>query len=134
MTCTRRLTFCAGHRVLGHEGKCANPHGHNYAAEITVNGVEDPLGRVLDFGVIKSVVGAWLDTQWDHKFLINGEDIELLNALSAFPVYQFPGNPTAEVIAHELYAMTTTLLQPYGVKVTHIRLWETENCWADVPD
>ena len=31
LTCTRRLQFCAGHRVYGHESKCANVHGHNLA-------------------------------------------------------------------------------------------------------
>ncbi len=30
MTATRRLQFCAGHRVYKHESKCANLHGHNY--------------------------------------------------------------------------------------------------------
>ena len=54
---TRRLEFDAGHRVLGHEGKCKNLHGHRYSAEITVTAPDlDGLGRVIDFGVIKEKV------------------------------------------------------------------------------
>lgn len=40
ITCTRRLQFCAGHRVLGHEGKCARPHGHNYTLFVTAKAVK----------------------------------------------------------------------------------------------
>ena len=49
----RQVKFCAGHRLLGHEGKCANLHGHNYLIQFHVTGNEiDELGRVVDFGVI----------------------------------------------------------------------------------
>ena len=46
----RRFTFCAGHRLVGHEGKCQNLHGHNYTLEVYVTGREqDEVGRILDF-------------------------------------------------------------------------------------
>ena len=48
ITCTRRLTFCAGHRVLGHESKCAHPHGHNYVVYVTAEAEQlDDVGRVM---------------------------------------------------------------------------------------
>ncbi|MFM8407908.1 MAG: 6-pyruvoyl trahydropterin synthase family protein, partial [Pirellulaceae bacterium] len=28
----RRISFCAGHRLFGHGGKCEHFHGHNYVA------------------------------------------------------------------------------------------------------
>ena len=46
----RRFTFCAGHRLVGHEGKCRNLHGHNYTLEVYLTGQEqDEIGRILDF-------------------------------------------------------------------------------------
>ena len=57
----RQISFCAGHRLLGHEGKCANLHGHNYVAEIYVSGAEfDSLGRVVDFAVINRLFKGWI--------------------------------------------------------------------------
>ncbi len=35
ITATRRVQFCAGHRVHRHESKCRNLHGHNYVAFFT---------------------------------------------------------------------------------------------------
>jgi len=97
VNCTRRLTFSAGHRVLGHEGKCQFPHGHNYAAEITAEAIRlDPIGRVVDFSVIKRVVGEWIEQNWDHAFLVNTEDTELLEVFAHHPKWKLavlPYNP-----------------------------------------
>lgn len=138
MNVTRRLTFCAGHRVLGHEGKCAHPHGHNYVAEITVDGTRDRVGRVVDFGVLKQVVGSWIDEHWDHAFLICDLDAELVEWFDAHPqwrAFQLPVNPTAENLAELLLCVSQNLLHSKGLAVWRVRLWETENCYADaVPD
>jgi 6-pyruvoyltetrahydropterin/6-carboxytetrahydropterin synthase len=135
-TCTRRLTFAAGHRVLGHEGKCQNPHGHNYAVEITVSGKLDALGCVVDFGVVKELVGEWIEANLDHAFLVNRDDQELLDALdvNGWPVYQMDGNPTAENIALMLFKVAGDLLAEKRVAVERVRVHETENCYADVSD
>jgi len=64
---TRKIEFDSGHRVLGHEGKCAHLHGHRYVAEITVESAGlDSLGRVVDFSVIKEKVGKWVDENWEY--------------------------------------------------------------------
>ena len=137
MNCTRRLTFSAGHRVLGHEGKCQFPHGHNYVAEITAEAIRlDPIGRVVDFSVIKRVVGEWIEQNWDHAFLVNTEDTELLEVFAHHPKWKLavlPYNPTAENMAKELLLAAAGLIakSQEHVRVIHVRLWETENCWAD---
>lgn len=85
--------ICAGHRVVGHEGKCQHLHGHNYRVHFTC--IADPaitakrskelgipqnsigldeIGRVIDFSVIKERLCMWLETNWDHKFLAWVED------------------------------------------------------------
>jgi 6-pyruvoyltetrahydropterin/6-carboxytetrahydropterin synthase len=133
--CTRRLTFAAGHRLLGHAGKCRHPHGHNYAVEIMAEGSLDQQGRVIDFGVIKEQVGGWIDAQLDHAFIVHAEDVQLVDALKGEKIYQLRGNPTAENIAEHLLSVSQDLLLPHGVRVRRVRVYETDNCYADaMPD
>ena len=139
-TCTRRLTFCAGHRVLGHENKCANVHGHNYIVHVEAEAdALDALGRVVDFGMMKETIGGWLDSEWDHAFLIWERDTELIAALQRIPggthlaVVSF--NPTAENIAnHLLLHVAPVLLLDSGVRIRQVIVEETENCQATATD
>lgn len=135
-TCTRRLQFCAGHRVVGHEGKCAQPHGHNYVAWITARADElDDIGRVIDFSVLKESVGGWIEHHWDHGFVVYEDDKELLDAFAGMDakVYELETNPTAEnMAAHLLKWVCPLVLADTGVTVVHVLLDETENCSAEV--
>lgn len=161
-TITRKLEFDAGHRVLGHEGKCRHLHGHRYVAELEVSASEylksqgtelDECSRVIDFSVLKSVVGGWVDEHWDHNLLLNENDpLWLLcqaamevsdslpvlgsNALEIFQgkqpyIVQGGENPTAEVLARLLFQKAEELLKPYDIRVMCIRMYETPNCWAE---
>lgn len=134
-TCTRRIEWDAAHRVMRHESKCAHLHGHRYVAEVTVAAPElDSLGRVIDFSVVKEIVGYWVDREWDHGTMLCAEDYELqeLCAKNGWKHYLFDTrNPTAENIAKELFDSATLLLQHVHVTVTHVRIYETPNCWAD---
>ncbi len=66
----RRFTFCAGHRLVGHEGKCRNLHGHNYTLEVYLTGQEqDEIDRILDFKQLKLRMNGWIDDHWDHTFI-----------------------------------------------------------------
>ncbi len=102
ITADRYHDISVGHRVHGHESKCAHLHGHNYRIHFKVaaspttisfgalmfapetdpehvqavqayNGLDD-VGRVLDFSVIKSKLCMWLEDNWDHKFLAWEDD------------------------------------------------------------
>ena len=138
ITCTRRLEWDAAHRVPRHESKCRAWHGHRYAAEITCSAPQlDDRGRVVDFGVIKERVGAWIDQHWDHTVLLQrGDDdpavavLAASNEASGRPVYWMDGAPTAENIAAELAGCASDLLRETGVTVESVRVWETPNCSA----
>lgn len=72
---TRYHDISVGHRVHGHESKCAHLHGHNYRIHFEVVAPQlDKVGRVLDFSVIKSQLCEWLEKNWDHKFLAWHDD------------------------------------------------------------
>ena len=132
--CTRRLAFDSAHRVMRHESKCKNLHGHRYVAEVTACSSKlDTLGRVIDFGVIKEVLGSWVDEKWDHGTIVNQDDGEIINLCNEqnWKLYILKNNPTAENMAEHLYLKGNELLLPYGVSVSSIRVYETPNCWAD---
>lgn len=131
----RRFQFSAGHRLHHHESKCAHLHGHNYVAWVWVGAAKlDALGRVIDFSVVKNVVGKWIEDNWDHAMLLHVDDDEALQAarmVSGQRIYTMATNPTAENMASELLARASTLLTAYGVRVTKVVLHETENCCAE---
>lgn len=157
ITIVRDFHFDAGHRVLNHESKCAHLHGHRYKAEVEVRAPElDKLGRVIDFGDLKKVIGTWIDDNWDHNFLCHQDDVvaflwkqlrdeklpgkeETVKALFAGKApYIFPSkmNPTAENIAKELFYVCRDVLginaakHPQGVEIVSVTIHETPNCRA----
>lgn len=136
VTCTRRIQFCSGHRVYKHKSKCAHLHGHNYVVFIHARVEQlDALGRVIDFSILKDLVGGWIDEHWDHGFLLDASDKEGRAALAMMGLQQkvyFMENPTAENMAlHLLNICKESLMFDTGVEVFKIVLWETENCFAE---
>jgi len=103
ITASRRIQFAYGHRVWKHESKCKHFHGHNGVVWLHARAPElDSLGRVIDFGVLKERIGAWIEQNWDHGFIYNIEDEEtekVLLSLSEQKVFRLDNNPTAEVMA-----------------------------------
>jgi len=125
--------ICAGHRVYGHESKCAHLHGHNYRFHFTVEGEQDKLGRVMDFSVIKSTLCQWLEDEWDHRFLIWKNDLlsAHLKDLDRAGTVIVPFNPTAENMAKFMVlTIGPRLLTGTGVTLTEVKIEETAKCWA----
>jgi 6-pyruvoyltetrahydropterin/6-carboxytetrahydropterin synthase len=130
---TRLLEMDAGHRLMGHESKCKNVHGHRYRFEVTCEArALDEVGRVIDFGVVKQRVGGWIDDTWDHGFIYQaGDAIGEAIAAAGHKVYKMACAPSAENIAAELHLMAGMLLAEYELRVVNVRCWETPNCYAD---
>ena len=142
MEVLRKLEFDAGHRLIGHESKCAHLHGHRYVAEITAISLGlDGIGRVVDFGVIKQRVGGWIDKHWDHNMILNPKDPLLAvevpeDVLGIKLPYTMPVShptPTAENMAFVLYDIAGHLINENGLSIKRVRLWETPNCCATYP-
>lgn len=136
ITATRKLEFDAAHRVKRHESKCKNLHGHRYVVEITAQAPElDELGRVVDFGVLKQKLGAWLDDNWDHTTVLWNEDKELGKAIAGVTnqkIYYLPDNPTAENMAKYLLENICPTLFVEPLTISKILIRETPNCWVEV--
>ena len=132
---TRYHDFSAGHKVTGHENKCRHLHGHNYRIHFTVQldtGLDD-IGRVLDFSAIKDRLCDWLESQWDHRFLIYEGDPDRAVLQQHFPddVVVTPFNPTAENMAHHLvHDVAPVALEGTGCRLVRCVVEETRKCQA----
>lgn len=105
-TVERYHDISVGHRVHGHESKCAHLHGHNYRITFVCAATEmqtmyptdmeqrhynpvgkhsmlDVVGRVIDFSVIKDRLCMWLENNWDHRFLAHEDDPVMRGLLRA---------------------------------------------------
>lgn len=122
---TKSFTFDSAHFLPNHKGKCSSMHGHTYRLEVTVVRENGKLiecgseeGMVIDFSDLKAIVNAEVIEKVDHK---------LLNEV-------FPFRTTAENMAAHFFSVLTDKLQPYGVKVEKIRLFETPDSYVEVED
>ena len=135
--CTRRLEFDSAHRVMKHESKCKMLHGHRYVVEVSFGAKNlDEIGRVIDFGVIREVLGKWLDNNFDHNTILHQDDKILgdnIAKITGQKIYYLPYNPTAENIAKYLIEdICPQLFSNYPIKCVAIKVYETPNCSAQI--
>ncbi len=128
------------HVLEGYDGPCSQIHGHSYRLFVTVRGVpsSDPadpkLGMVLDFGVLKKIVGRLVVDRFDHALMIREttENAELVAALcNRFTrIITVTYQPTCEnLIAWIASAVAPEL--PVGVELHSLRLHETATSFAE---
>ena len=112
--------FSSGHYLRNYQGKCENPHGHNYRVLVTLAGAElDATGLLLDFKQLKTLlhpVVAYLDHQ-------------MINDLPPFTEL----NPSAENLARYFYDETSRQLREITagrVSVKDCTVFETDTSFA----
>jgi 6-pyruvoyltetrahydropterin/6-carboxytetrahydropterin synthase len=137
ITITRRIHFCAGHRLLNHDGRCKNLHGHNYVADFYITATaQDDIGRVMDFKELKNRTKGWLDEHWDHAFVLWDRDENAINAIKMSEphrLYLLPYNPTAENMAKYLVEeVCPQILDGTGGRATKVVIWESPESCAEV--
>lgn len=157
---TKSLDFCAGHRLLNYSGKCRNVHGHNLTLEISFGSQSlNSQGMVVDFGLIKDRVKAWVDENLDHGFIANYRDQAMISFLQdhgqkhfvltpeslGLPDTYAPHeiqerveltNPTMEnlvlCIRRQAEQFASEFSSPdHQVTVYKVRLYESDTGWCD---
>ena len=118
----REFTFDAAHRLEHYHGKCEALHGHTYRFAVLLRGAPDAEGMVMDFVVLKGLVGERILARLDHSYL---NDI-------------LP-QPTAERIAAWIWRELEAPLRLVGATLFEIQVWETATCSVilhaeDVPE
>lgn len=137
-TACRKIEFCYGHKVTNHESKCLNLHGHNAVVLVYATPIKDldSLGRVIDFSILKTKLGGWINENWDHTMILYHKDKKTINLLNKVEknkdIFILNQNPTAENLAHFLlWDVCPKLFKGSGVIIYKIRFWETPNCFAE---
>lgn len=141
---TKTMHTETGHRLYNYNGKCAHFHGHRYEWSVTVGSKSlDSTGFVIDYKDLKGYMAQAIGI-YDHAFLLcvcdpfvklvgkdkihtlmkgsNGEDARLIIT---------DVNPTSENLISMAYKELKRLL-PERIRVTNIKLKETENSFAEV--
>ncbi len=125
-TITKRMTFCAGHRMFKPEfsdeenlrvfGECSNPggHGHNYVLEVSVSGEVDPqTGMIINLKELKRTIEAEIISKVDHKNL--NTDVDFMRGLV----------PSTEAFAGKIFEILDRALGRN--LLARVVLWESEN-------
>jgi 6-pyruvoyltetrahydropterin/6-carboxytetrahydropterin synthase len=114
-TVCRIFGFDAAHHLPNYEGACSAHHGHHFQLEIEIEGFpEQKTGMIVDFKILNSLVKEVIIDKLDHTDINN-----LIN------------NPTAENILYWIYS-TLTLSSKFGLTLNRLRLYETENSFAEI--
>ena len=116
---TVELGFSAAHQIEGHPGPCAELHGHNYTAAITVSGERlNDHAMLLDFGRLKEICGEVI-APLDHTFL---------NDLPAFA----DSNPTAEGLTRHIHRELAARLAAShpDLRVARVTVYESDHSYA----
>ena len=130
MIITRKVEFSASHVCRNAEwseeenrrifGLAANPHGHNYVLEVSVEGSPHPVtGMVLDLKDLKDLLTREVVQPYDHRFL-NYEVAPFDRVI-----------PTSENIAREIWRRIEPHLNGEDRKLQLVRLYETPDLYVD---
>lgn len=114
MKVTKIFTFDSAHNLIKYNGKCENLHGHTYKLEVTVEGVLDSEGMIIDFAILKDIVNKEVISKLDHKYL---NDI-------------FKFNTTCENIIKWMWEKLDQKLKSETYHLDMIKLWETPTSFA----
>lgn len=112
--------FSSGHYLRNYEGKCENPHGHNYRVLVTLAGRElDTTGLLLDFKLLKNLLRPIVD-RLDHQ---------MINDLDPFTEL----NPSAENLARYFFDQTAPRLAELTagrIRLKDCTIFETDTSFA----
>lgn len=109
---TVRESFSSAHALRNYQGKCENMHGHNYLAELIVEGdtLTEDTELVADFTVLKLILREELE-KLDHCFLNDTPPFDKIN-------------PSSENIARYLWKSIEPRLKAYPVKLYSVSISE----------
>ncbi len=137
---TKEFSFEAAHALEGYDGLCREIHGHSYRLFVTVKGrpssddSNPKCGMVMDFGVLKRIVGDEIIARLDHALVLRRSETNapLLEVLGArfSNVITVDYQPTCENMLADFAARISARL-PEGVALHSLRLHETATSFAE---
>ena len=128
---SQKFEFSASHRLHSPKltdpenqslfGKCNNPHGHghNYVLQVTLAGLPDATGRLIDVPQFEKIVANTVIDRFDHRYL-NVEIPEFVELI-----------PTVENIAMVIFKLLKSKFEGTSAKLCGVTLWETTKTWCE---
>ena len=137
---TKEFSFEAAHSLEGYDGACREIHGHSYRLFVTIKGEPsqdecDPKhGMVMDFGLLKRIVGEQIISQFDHAFVVRrteqGERLhDMLDGIYS-NIIMVDYQPTCENMLSD-FAERLLATLPDEVELYSLRLHETASSYAE---
>lgn len=117
------------HRLSQTPGKCSNIHGHSWNVILSLTGPIDEKGIVIEFGDAKRKFRSYLDTEFDHRLLLNSIDEH--RAMQDVGVKLMNGDPTTENFARLIWEWATGV---FPNLVVFVEVWETATNCATYPE
>lgn len=110
------FTFDSAHHLNDYLGKCKNIHGHTYKLEVTLKGVPDEKGFVIDFHDLNDIIEDKILSKIDHRYL---------NELFEF-------NPTCEMLGLWLWSEILKEISDSDFYLEKLILWETPTSFVTI--
>jgi 6-pyruvoyltetrahydropterin/6-carboxytetrahydropterin synthase len=134
---TKEFKFEMAHALLGHDGPCANIHGHSYQLSVTLKGTpindatHPKTGMVIDFTDLKHVVNTHIIHPYDHALVLNiSTPANVYAGLSNQKLILVNYQPTCEnLVIHFAQALIAVL--PKHIALHHLLLRETSTSYAE---
>ena len=137
---TKEFSFEAAHALDGYDGPCREIHGHSYRLFVTVKGHPsdaegDPkCGMVLDFGLLKRIVGEEIVARLDHALVLRAtpgnRPLRESLARQFGNIVEVDYQPTCENMLDD-FARRLAARLPQGVELWSLRLHETATSFAE---
>lgn len=137
---TKEFSFEAAHSLEGYDGACREIHGHSYRLFVTIKGEPsteecDPKqGMVMDFGLLKQIVGEQIVSRLDHAFIMRrSEQSEQVQAMLEgiyHNIVLVDYQPTCENMLADFAERLLEAL-PDEVELYSLRLHETATSFAE---
>ncbi len=115
MRVSKVFSFDSAHFLPSYHGKCETLHGHTYRLVVTVAGVPDAEGMVIDFILLKKIVQEEVLSVLDHS---------LLNDILP--------QPTAENIAKWVWHRISEKVRRDRAALFEVEVWETPTSYVRV--
>ena len=140
MTVVLTPTFEAAHSLEGYDGACREIHGHSYRLFVTIkgepsaDGYDPKQGMVMDFGLLKQIVGEQIVSRLDHAFIMRrSEQSEQVQAMLEgiyHNIVLVDYQPTCENMLADFAERLLEAL-PDEVELYSLRLHETATSFAE---
>ena len=134
---TKSFEFEAAHLLPKHDGNCKSLHGHSYKLDVTIGGNQlNPNNMVLDFSILKEIVGAIIN-RYDHAAILGRSKIEeLLKSVlvnNNMKILNIEHGSTVEILCMNFFNEIKMALKETDINFEFlgVKLWETSSCCAE---